>query len=207
MPTRLLQDGVDILAHSIRDQEIDPDTISLMQEEKVFYIPTLQLEESFFIFAENPGWMSTPFFRSAVNPELAGMLNSEAYKQKVLQDPNTPIHRAAFQTAMVNLKKLRDASIPIAFGTDSGANPFRIQGWAEHRELQLMVAAGMTPLEAIHSATAVTAKMLEIGERTGSVAVGKNADLIVLNADPSADIANTEKIAMVFHNGKIVKRP
>ncbi len=204
---RLLQDGIDILAHSIRDQEIDADTISLMKEKKIYYIPTLQLEESFFIFSEDPAWMNTSFFQSALNPELSQLLTSAAYKQKVEQDPTTPIHRAALQTAMVNLKKLRDGSVQIAFGTDSGANPYRIQGWAEHRELQLMVAAGMTPLEAIHSATAVTANMLDLGEKTGTVEVGKQADLIVLNADPSADIANTEKIAMIFHNGQPVKLP
>ncbi len=202
---RLLQAGVDILAHSIRDQEIDADTISLLKEKNIYYIPTLQLEESFFIFAEDPAWMNTPFFQNAVNPALAQMFASAAYKQKIGHDPATAIHRAALQTAMVNLKKLRDGSIQVAFGTDSGANPFRIQGWAEHRELQLMVAAGMTPLEAIHSATGVNAQMLQLSEKTGTIEVGKRADLIVLDADPSTDINNTEKIAMVFHNGRQIK--
>lgn len=202
---RLLQDGIDILAHSIRDREIDADTVSLIKEKKVYYVPTLQLEEAFFIFAENPAWMSTPFFENAINPQLHQLLSSDAYKQKIQQDPATAIHRSALQTAMVNLKKSHDAGILIAFGTDSGANPFRIQGWAEHRELQLMVAAGLTPIQAIHCATEVTAEMLQIGERTGTVQPGKQADLIVLNADPSADIANTEKIAMVFHNGREVQ--
>lgn len=202
---RLLQDGVDILAHSIRDQEIDADTVSLIKEHNIYYIPTLQLEESFFIYAEHPTWMSTPFFQNAIDPALAEMLNSAAYQQKVLHDSTTSIHRTALQTAMVNLKKLREAGAPIAFGTDSGANPFRIQGWAEHRELQLMVEAGLTPVEAIHSATGVNAKMLQIDEKTGTVQVGKQADLLVLDADPSSDIANTEKIAMIFHNGRQVQ--
>lgn len=204
---RLLQDGVDILAHSIRDQEIDSDTVSLIKNHEVYYVPTLQLEESFYIYAEHPVWMDTPFFENAVNPELASMFATIAYKKKVQQDATTAIHRVAFQTAMVNLKKLHEApSALIAFGTDSGANPFRIQGFAEHRELELMVQAGMTPLEAIQSATSVTAKMLHIDEKTGTIEVGKQADVIVLNADPSADITNTRKIAMVFHHGQQIRR-
>lgn len=204
---QLLADGIDILAHSIRDREIDPETIRLIQSRKVYYIPTLQLEESFFIYADRPAWMDTLFFRNAVNPELASLLNSAAYRDKVRQDATTPIHRAALRTAMTNLKKLHDAGLGdlIAFGTDSGANPFRIQGFAEHRELQLMVKCGMTPIEAIHSATWVNAHMLHIENITGSIEPGKRADLIVLDADPSANIANTEKLAMVFHHGRQVR--
>ena len=90
----------------------------------------------------------------------------------------------------------------MAFGTNSGANPDRIQGFAEHRELELMVEAGMTPIEAIHSATAVTAAILHIDDKTGTVVAGKQADLIVLNSDPIADIKNTRDIHAIFHNGK-----
>jgi imidazolonepropionase-like amidohydrolase len=107
---------------------------------------------------------------------------------------------------MANLKRLQDAGVMVAFGTDSGANPYRIQGFAEHRELQLMVQAGLTPLQAIHSATGVTAQMLHIDTRTGTIQVGKQADLIVLDGNPSQQIGDTEKIAMIFHNGREVKR-
>ncbi len=205
---RLLEDGVDILAHSIRDQEIDPDTVSVIKSKKVYYIPTLQLEESFFIYAGHSAWMDTPFFRNALNPELAETLTYPSYKAGVQRDKTTPIHRAALQTAMANIARLREAGLIdlIAFGTDSGANPFRIQGFAEHRELQLMVQSGMTPMEAIHSATSVNAQMLHMGERIGTIEPGKEADLIVLGADPTADITNTEKIEMVFHHGRQVKR-
>lgn len=203
---RLVQDGVDMLAHSIRDQEVDMAILSLLKEKNVYYIPTLEVEESFFAYAEHPLWMDSPFFKGAVTPGVNRMLNSAAYKQKTGKDQTTPVHKAAFQTALVNLKKVHDYGAPIAFGTDSGANPFRIPGWAEHRELQLMVEAGITPLEAIRSATAVNAKMLQLNEKTGTISEGKAADLVVLDADPSVDIHNTEKIAMVFHNGREVKR-
>ena len=201
---RLLAGGIDILAHSIRDSEIEPGTIDAIKSRTVFYIPTLQLEEAFFIYAGQPDWMKTSFFGSAAGPELEKQLASAAYRDKVERDPTTLVHRQALRIAMTNLKRLYDANAPVAFGTDSGANPYRIQGFAEHRELQLMVEAGMPALAALHSATAVNARMLGIDSQTGTIEPGKRADLVVLNADPTADITNTRKIAMVFHNGQRV---
>jgi imidazolonepropionase-like amidohydrolase len=201
---RLLADHVDILAHSIRDVQIDPATVAAIKKQGVFYIPTLQLEESFYIYAEHPSWMDTPFFRDATNGQLWQQLNSPAYKQKVERDPTTPVHRKALQTASVNLKLLHDAGVKVSFGTDSGANPYRIAGFAEHRELQLMVAAGLTPMQAIQCATQEAARMLKIDDQTGTIETGKYADLLVLNDDPSTNILNTQKIALVFHRGKQV---
>ena len=203
---RLLQAGADILAHSVRDQELDADTLSLLKSKKVYYIPTLQVEESFYIYADHPDWMNSPFFKNALSGPLEKELDSRSYKNKVEKDPATQAHHKAMQVAMANLKKVHDTTAPIGFGTDSGANPYRVPGWAEHRELQLLVQAGLTPVEAIHCATETNAKMLHLDEKTGTIRAGKQADLLVLNADPSVDISNTEKIAMVFHNGRQVNR-
>ncbi len=203
---QLLQAGIDILAHSVRDQELDADTVSMLKSKGVYYIPTLQLEESFYVYADRPDWMGSPFFKNALSAPLAKELDSSSYKDKIEKDPATQAHRKAVQVAMANVKKVHDATAPIGFGTDSGANPYRIPGWAEHRELQLLVQAGLTPVEAIHCATQTNAKMLHLEDRTGTIQAGKQADLLVLNADPSGDISNTEKIAMVFHNGRQVNR-
>ncbi len=203
---RLLQAGVDVLAHSVRNAELDADTVSSLKSKQVYYIPTLQLEESFYLYADRQDWMNAPFFKNALSGALEKELDSPSYKSKVEKDPATQAHHKAMQVAMANLKKVHDATAPIGFGTDSGANPYRIPGWAEHRELQLLVQAGLTPVEAIQCATQVNAKMLHLDEKTGTIQAGKQADLLVLNADPSSDIANTEKIAMVFHNGRQVNR-
>ena len=196
---KLIAAGVDILAHSVRDKELDADTISQIKGRGIYYIPTLELEESFYIFGENPAFMSSPFFRRGVSDKLEAFLKDEA------KDKNAAIHRKAFEVAMRNVKELDQATANIGMGTDSGANPYRIPGWAEHRELQLMVEAGMKPMEVIHAATEVNAKMLSIGDKTGTIEKGKQADLLVLDADPIKDIHNTEKIAMVFHNGRLIK--
>lgn len=203
---QLLQDGIDVLAHSVRDVELDADTVSLIKSKNVYYIPTLELEESFYIYAQNPELVNSPFFQAASNPKLKSLLTSRSYRESVAKDPATEIHKKAFEMALKNAKKIHDATAFLAFGTDSGANPYRVPGFAEHRELQLLVRAGLTPLEAIHSATGVTAQMLHLEDKTGTIQVGKQADLIVLEADPLKNIQNTERINMIFHNGRRVER-
>lgn len=203
---KLIEDGVDVLAHSVRDAVLDADTISALKSKKVYYIPTLQLEESFFGFADHPEWVSSPLFQFVSDQPLKGLLASDGYRKDVAKDPATEAHRKAFEVAKQNVRKLHEATVQIAFGTDSGANPSRVPGFAEHRELQLLVEAGLSPSEAIRSATQTTAAMLHIEEKTGTIQAGKQADLIVLNGDPSVDIRNVDKIEMVFHNGRQVKR-
>ena len=132
------------------------------------------------------------------------MLKSPEYRQKVASDPNGPKIRAAFANGQHNLKALRDAGCRIAFGTDSGAQPVRIPGWAEHRELALMVRAGLTPMDALVAATSGSAAMLGANDR-GTLQAGKRADLIVLAANPLENIANTRQMVSVWHGGREVK--
>ncbi|HET7502981.1 MAG TPA: amidohydrolase family protein, partial [Kofleriaceae bacterium] len=84
---------------------------------------------------------------------------------------------------------------------DSGANPERIPGWGEHHELELMVRAGLTPIEAIEAATQNSAALIRASDR-GTLEAGKRADLLVLAADPTADIRNTRQLVSVWHGGR-----
>jgi imidazolonepropionase-like amidohydrolase len=100
--------------------------------------------------------------------------------------------------------------VQIAFGTDSGAAPGRIPGYSEHRELEDLVAAGLTPLQAITLATGRTGQLIHTLDPTlnvGLIAPGYSADLIVLTANPLADIRNTRRIAAVYHRGELVPNP
>ena len=198
---KLVRDGVDVLAHSIRDKPVDDELIRLMKQHGTYYIPTLQLEEAFFIYSDKAPWMKTAFFQDALNPDLRAQFDSSAWAGKIERDPSTPIHRAALEQAKQNVKRLADAGIPIGFGTDSGAFPVRIQGFAEHRELYQMVSSGLSPLDAIRSATGVNARMLGIEANTGTIEPGKEADLLILNGDPEMAIQNTTRIAAVWHRG------
>jgi imidazolonepropionase-like amidohydrolase len=200
----LVRDGIDVLAHSVRDRDVDPEFVKMMKDNSVLYIPTLTVDESFFVFAEHPELMSDFFFQLAVGPDLLKMLQSPEYRAKVESDPNLPKNKAALATAMRNLKTLSDAGVRIAFGTDSGAFPVRIPGWAEHRELELMVQAGLTPMQALTAATQGSAAVLGASDR-GTLEAGKRADFLVLAANPLQDIHNTRKIVAVWHGGHEVK--
>jgi imidazolonepropionase-like amidohydrolase len=200
----LVNAGVDVLAHSVRDKPVDQQLISAIKKHGVWYIPTFTVEESFYLYAEHPGFMQLDFFKAAVPPELLATWNSDAYSQKINQDPKTAQHKADFAVDQHNLKTLYDADVHIGFGTDSGAMPTRIPGFSEHRELEDMVQAGLTPMQAIVCATRNNAVLLGIGATRGTLQAGKRADLIVLAANPLDDITNTRSIVTIFHDGRTV---
>ena len=200
----LVNDGVDVLAHSVRDKPVDQELISAIKRRGVWYIPTFTVDESFYIYAEHPGFMQIDFFKEAISPVLLTMLTSDAYSKKVNEDPKTAQHKADFAMDQQNLKTLYDAGVLVGFGTDSGAMPTRIPGFSEHRELEDMVQAGLTPMQAIVCATRSNAALLGIEATRGTLRPGKRADLIVLAANPLDDITNTRSIVTIFHDGRTV---
>jgi imidazolonepropionase-like amidohydrolase len=198
----LVNAGVDLLAHSIRDKEVDAALITAMKEKGTFYIPTLSLDEYNFIYAGQPEWVNDPFFIRSLEPGVWEMITSDAYRQQQQQDKNREKKMRAFMTAVVNLRKLDSAGVKIAMGTDAGAQPVRAQGFSEHLELQLMVEAGLSPLKAISCATLNGAVLLGIDKHVGTLSAGKKADFMILQGDPSQDINNTRTILEVWKNGK-----
>jgi imidazolonepropionase-like amidohydrolase len=200
----LVRNGIDILAHGVRDQPVDDEFVGLMKTHHTWYIPTLDLDEASFIYAERPTWMSTPLFQKALSPALRDQFASEEWRAKTLANKKSiETSKADLATNQRNLKRLLDAGISIGFGTDSGAMPLRIPGFAEQRELQLMVEAGLTPLDAIDIATANAAALLHLNDR-GILAAGKRADLVVLDSDPATDIHHFEAIHAVYQHGRLV---
>jgi imidazolonepropionase-like amidohydrolase len=200
----LVSAGVDVLAHSVRDKPIDQELIAAMKRRGVWYIPTFTVDESFYIYAQHPGFMQLNFFKDALPPAVLTMLTSDAYSQKVNQDPKTEQHKADFAMDRVNMKAVYDAGIRVGFGTDSGAYATRIPGFSEHRELEDMVQAGLTPMQAIVCATQNNAALLGIEATRGTLRPGKRADLIVLAANPLDDITNSRSIVTIFHDGRTV---
>jgi imidazolonepropionase-like amidohydrolase len=200
----LLAAGVDVIAHSVRDQPVDEEFISAMKARHVPYVATLSLDESQFIYAEHPAWMDTPFFIAAVAPELLAKWRTPEYAEKMRANPATAKNKAAFAMGLRNVKALREAGVTLSFGTDSGAMPTRLAGFGEHRELQLLVEAGLTPMEAIVCATHNAAETIGDGEHRGTLTTGKRADFVVLGANPLDDIHNTTKIEAIWHGGRKV---
>jgi imidazolonepropionase-like amidohydrolase len=200
----LVNHGVDVIAHGVRDQPVDAEFIDAMKARSVWYIPTISLDESSYIFAEQPGWRMDPFLAHALQPALAAEFDDSAWRARILENQKqVDVDKASVQMNERNLKTLYNAGVNIGFGTDSGAFPVRIPGFAEHRELELLVFAGLTPLQAINLATGKAAALLHLNDR-GVLAPGKLADLVVVDGNPAAHIQDIHKIEAVWHRGKLV---
>ena len=196
----LIDAGVDFFAHSIRDKEVDDALISKMKAKGVIYIPTLTRDLYEFIFGKTPTWVNDAFFKAALEPGVFEMLISQEYQDRITNSPGYQKNRQAYDVALKNLKKLFDAGVLVALGTDSGAFPVRAQGFSEHLELQLMVDAGLSPLEAITVATRNGCKAMDISDQ-GSLLPGMRANFIVLNSNPVKDIKSTRSIHSIWKNG------
>jgi imidazolonepropionase-like amidohydrolase len=197
----LVADGVDVIAHSIRDGDVDDALLAQMKAHHAAYVPTLSLDDFAFAYGDSPGWIDDRFFQAALDPGVLEMITSPHYKEQMRSSQVAAQETAALPIAMRNLKKIHDAGILVALGTDSGATPVRVQGFAEHVELALMAQAGLTPLQAIRVATKNAAELLRVADQYGTLEPGKKANFIVLEKDPSQNIRNTQTIRAVWKNG------
>ena len=200
--------GVDIVAHSVRDRDVDAALIAAMQKRNVGYIPTLTRELSVFVYESTPAFFSEPFFRRGMPLYAADVatLSDPARQQRVRDDKNAQAIKAALAQANRNLKLLSDAGVTIALGTDSGAGAGRWQGYFEHVELEMMVQAGLNPRQAIVAATSAAARVSGL-DTVGTIAAGKQADLLVLDANPLDDIRNSRRIHAVWVAGRALTSP
>jgi len=201
---KLVAAGVDLIAHSVRDQPVDAALLKAMKDKGVVYIPTLALDEFSFAYGNKPGWMVNGFFRDALEPGVWQMITDPQYQQNVKNSPAYNRHVNGFNIALRNVKSIYDAGVLVALGTDSGATPVRVQGFSEHLELELLVQAGLTPLQAIQVGTFNAATALHLDRRYGSLEKGKVADIIVLGGNPAKDIKRTRSIETVYKAGKVI---
>jgi imidazolonepropionase-like amidohydrolase len=114
-------------------------------------------------------------------------------------------YKAGLEVANRNLKKLADAGVKIAMGTDTGP-PARFQGYFELMELEMMAKAGLTPRQVLASATRDAARCMKLDAQVGTLEGNKWADFVVLDANPLDDIANVRKISAVYVAGNAVTR-
>lgn len=103
------------------------------------------------------------------------------------------------------VKRMLDAGVPVGAGTDTPIG-LAIPGYSLHRELEMLVRAGMTPLQALEAATIRPTEFLHLEDQLGTIEVGKRADLVLLSANPLEDIRNTRRIDLVISKGEIVPR-
>jgi imidazolonepropionase-like amidohydrolase len=200
----LLDAGADVIAHSVRDQDVTPAFIDGLKRRQIGYIPTLTRELSVFVYESTPSFFSDPFFLRgrALYSRQMQLLSDPARQAKTKASPDAQAMKQALDQASRNLKRLAAAGVTIAMGTDSGANLMgRWQGYFEHVEMEMMVKAGLTPLQAITAATGNAARVMKL-ESLGTLERGKRADFVVLDGNPLADIVNTRRIDSVWIAGR-----
>lgn len=198
----ILSAGADLIAHSIRDMAVDDDLLELIKARDVCYIPTLTREVSTFIYESEPEFFSDPFFRKEVDASIINELLTPERQSRMANSASAAAYKAGLEVAMANLGVLSDEGVRIAMGTDSGP-PARFQGYFSHMEMQMMVDAGMSPIEVIRSATSVAADCINAAD-VGTLEPGKWGDLIVLSENPLTDIANTKTVEGVWIAGNRV---
>jgi imidazolonepropionase-like amidohydrolase len=187
----LLRAGIDGFAHGVRDKDIDGEFMKLIKDRpNVFVIPNLP---DIGTGLQDPAWLGETVPAAEIKRLTDAAQNRSAEDKKKAAD--------FFAVQARNLKKLNDAGVRIGFGTDSGTTV----GWPAHEELTDMVTAGMTPAQVLTAATKTAAEILKM-DQLGTLAAGKSADFIVLDANPLDNITNSRKIARVYLRGKEVDR-
>ncbi len=199
----LLRAGVDMIAHSVRDRDIDPEFIALMKARNVPYCPTLTRELSTFVYESTPAFVDESFFLADADAAMVARLKEPARQRVMEQSQSAQAYKAALVVAERNVKSASDAGLLVVMGTDSGAFPERFQGYFEHVEMTMMAAAGMTPAQVLRSATSDAARALRMTD-IGAITPGAWADFVVLDRNPLDDIRNTRAISSVWIAGSQV---
>lgn len=197
-----LRAGADGLVHSIADAPVDAEFIALMKRNRATYTTTLSL---YTAFADVNAWAER--LRSL---DRRSLLPPTVYSGFLSAEGSAAYHRALSRMSSQNLahayanaRSLVRAGAPVLAGTDT-AVPGVLSGVSSQAELVLLVEAGLTPLEALRAATLTPAQVL--GRPAGVVERGAAADLVVLRADPLADIRNIAEVEAVLRRGQIVTR-
>src|SRR5207247_7895668 len=206
-----MEEDAVVLVHSVIDNAVDDAFVNLLKDRHVILCPTLVVFERYrrtFSHQLN----LTPEEQAWGNPEVIASLDvtkipQDKLPQRIkdaLADPKAALDRInkTYEVALPNLKKLEEAGVTIAAGTDAG-NIGTIHGPALFREFQLMKEAGLTPMQILQCATANAAKLFggETGARIGRLENDYFADLVVLNSNPLDDIKNASDIDTVIKNG------
>src|SRR5437660_3957228 len=208
-----VEEGADLLVHSVTDKPVDEAFVRLLKEKGTILCPTLVVFERYGRTFANKLNL-TPEEKAWGNPEVIASLDVIKIPQDKLPDrikaalakPDEALDRIkkTYDVALPNLKTLEDAGVTIAAGTDAG-NIGTIHGPALFREFQLMKEAGLTPMQILQCATANAAKLFggDTGAHIGRVKNGHFADLVVLNSNPVDDIAHASDIDIVIKNGVV----
>ncbi len=198
-----LRAGADVLVHGIISDPVDEEVLELMRRNSAYYTATLALYEACGDLAAWSRRLQAFDDRGRVPAAVYETLrNHETIARWEKMWSNTAYTKERWPVLRSNLKRLSDAGVPIVSGTDTSV-PGVVLGVSSQIELLLHVEAGLSPAAALAAATLVAARMIGRDGDLGVVEPGTQADLVVLDADPLADIRNVRRISRVIKGGRI----
>ncbi len=195
----LVAAGVDGFAHLVRDREMDDALVAAIVARGVFVMPNLGVSER-RRHSEAPPWLQDPLLAATVAPAVLERA-AASYAGFAADAPARAAQYAAMERSLL---KLHAAGAALVLGSDAGVQD-HFPGFAAHRELELLVAAGLSPLDALAVGTSRPALRLRLVD-AGRLAPGARADFVVLDANPLDDITATRRIAAVYMDGAEVDR-
>jgi imidazolonepropionase-like amidohydrolase len=202
-----LRAGADFLVHSVEDEPVDAEFLALAKRNKALYCPTLFVTAGYRLALSNT-WKPTQAERERADPQILAAMHDldripkEMIPERVARLMAKPPAVKPSEVSLKNLRTVWDAGIPVAMGTDAG-NIGTLHGPSIFREMEWMTQAGLTPLQVLRSATVGGAQAMGMSREIGTVEAGKLADLVILDADPLADVANVSRIHRVIKAGRV----
>lgn len=205
-----LRAGAKLLVHSVTDKPVDDEFLALAKEHGTILSPTLTVARGYVRLFEAALAHTAPAVDdpnrcvdAATRAKVASTATVDAGRMSA-ERMAAFAKRIADEEAVTsaNLKRLVAAGIPIATGTDAG-NPLTLHGPAIYAEMEAMQKAGMTPMQVLVASTATAARAARFDDVTGTIEKGKSADLLLLAADPTRDVANFRKVRFVMRGGVI----
>lgn len=191
--------GIDTLAHPVIQGPVSDSFVKLMAVKRIPMASTLTIGENYSRLAEHPEYLDQPLYRASLSEKEISDLKS-ATRKEYQERSWTWWMKIMTPIAQENLRRIHAAGGVVALGTDQTIGP------AVHREMELLAAAGIPPLDVIKIATHGSATFLGRESELGLVAPGMKADLVLLDADPTVDIGNAKKISAVIKNGVVIDR-
>jgi len=205
-----LRAGARFLVHSVDDKRVDDEFLELAKRNGTIYCPTLTVVGGYLrmydsVLSHQPPAVDDPngcvdggtrakVAESATAPAPTGLADRVANRKKSRGE--------ADRISAANLKRVAEAGVPIAMGTDAG-NPLTLHGPSVYAEMEAMQAAGLTPMQVIVASTRGGATAMGVEKEAGTVEKGKSADLLLVAGDPTKDVANLRKVRYVVRGGVV----
>ena len=196
--------GAHLLVHSVEDQPVDDEFLRLAREAGTLYTPTLTVYDGYRQLYERR-FDATGLPMECVDPATrAKAALTDSLPPRALS-PSYPANAERRQrTTSENLRRVHAAGIPVAMGTDAG-NPLTLHGASVYREMEAMAAAGLSPMDVLVASTRNGARAMR-RDSIGTLQPGMAADLVVLDADPLADVRNLRAVRLVARAGEVWTR-